>query len=110
MTIYQNTFLFLKIVMDEADLAVFGFGCSYERMRVVNCPPSITYLPNYYMTRYPKERTKIWNLFRLLTPISWLFTFSAIALIVITLKWFTFVGTNLAIKTINQDITLVPLR
>ena len=42
--------------MDEADMAVFGFGCTYERSKVVHCPPAVQYFPMYFFTRYPKPK------------------------------------------------------
>ena len=96
--------------MDEANMAVFGFGCTYSRMEVVHCPPSVLYQPFYFFSRYPLETTKIWNLFKLLTPISWFWTFSAIISTVAILKFLTAIGTYLGCPTAVQDITLVPFR
>ena len=62
--------------MNKADMAVYGFACTYARMEVVHCPPAVSYQPMYFLSRYPLETTKIWNLFKLLTPISWFWTFS----------------------------------
>ena len=91
-------------------MAVFGFTCTYGRSKVAHCPPPINYLPHYFFTRYPQEKTKIWNLLKLLTPTSWIWTFSAIIITVLILKLFTLVGTYLGCGTSVQDITLVPFR
>ena len=96
--------------MDEADMAVFGFGCTYGRSKVALCPPAMTYEPHYFFTRYPLETTKLWNLLNLLTPTSWIWTFSSIFSIVIMLKILTVVGSYLGIETSVQDVTLVPFR
>ena len=96
--------------MDEADLAVFGFSCTYERSKIALCPPAVNYYPDYFYTRYPLETTKMWNLVKLLTPISWTWTFTAIISIVMVLKYFTLSGTVLGYNTSMQDITLVPFR
>ena len=96
--------------MDEADMAVAGFSCTYGRMEVVNCPPAVTYQPFYFFTRYPLETTKLWNLLKLLTPNSWILSFAAIISSVVMLKLFTFVGVNLGCGTSVQDVTLVPFR
>ena len=96
--------------MDEADMAVAGFGCTYGRMEVVHCPPAISYQPFYFFTRYPLETTKLWNLFKLLTPTSWIWTFASIISSVAMLKLLTFVGVNLGCGTSVQDVTLVPFR
>ena len=72
--------------MDNADMAVFGFTCTYGRMEVVLCAPAVSYQPLYFFSRYPLETTKMWNLLNLLTPISWFWTFLAIISVVIILK------------------------
>ena len=96
--------------MDEADVAVFGYGCTYERSQVAHCPPAIQFIPYYFFTRFPLEETKIWNLVKLLTPISWFWTFVSIISIVVILKLFSLVGIGLGCTSEYQDITLVPFR
>ena len=96
--------------MDEADMAVTQFACTYERSKVSLCGQPVYYNPYYFFTRYPKETTKVWNLLKLLTPASWIWTFTAIISIIIMLKCFTVVGTYLGCNTSVQDITLVPFR
>ena len=96
--------------MNEADMAVHGFGCTYERSKVVLCPPALIYQPLYFFTRYPLETTKLWNLVNLLAPTSWIWTFSAIISIIIMLKVLTIIGSYLGCETSFQDVTLVPLR
>ena len=96
--------------MDEADLAIFGFGCTYGRSKVALCQPAVQYLPMYFFSRFPQETTKIWNLVKLLTPTSWIWTFSSIISVVILLKCFTVIGTFLGCHTSVQDLTLVPFR
>ena len=91
-------------------MAVFGFACTFGRSKVVLCPPPTDYQPQYFFTRYPQETTKIWNLTKLLTLTSWIWTFSTIIVTVIMLKLFTLVGTYLGCDTSVQDITLVPFR
>ena len=87
-----------------------GFACTYGRSKVALCPPAVTYLPYYFFTRYPLETTKLWNLINLLTPSSWIWTFSAIISIIITMKVLTVVGSYLGSETSFQDVTLVPFR
>ena len=96
--------------MNEADMAVFGFACTYERMEVAHCLPSVNYIPYNFFSRYPLETTKLWNLTKLLTPVSWVWTFAAIVSVVITMKVVTFVGIHLGCSTSMQEITLVPIR
>ena len=97
-----------KIEKDNADLAGFGFGCSYERSQVVLCSPAIMYTPNFIFSRYPAETTRIWNLFNLLTPTAWFWTIVSICLSASVLKFFTYAGTHLGIDTGSEEITLFP--
>ena len=91
-------------------MAVYWWQCAYRFGKVALCSPPIRYQPKYFYARYPKETTKIWKLTKLLTPKSWILTFSATLSIVIMLKRFTVVGTFLGCRTTVQDVTLVPLR
>ena len=84
--------------------------CTYAVSKVAFCPPSLQYRPLYFFAKYPRETTKLWNLTKLLTPKSWIWTFSAIVSIIIMLKYFTFVGIFLGCRTTVQDVTLVPFR
>ena len=105
----QNLFHNFKIDSGEADFAVVYFNCNEPEKRII-CLPALHYLPYYFFTRYPLETTKVWNLFKLLTPTSWIWTFSAIVVIVFVLKCFTLIGTSLGCITSVQDVTLVPIR
>ena len=64
----------------------------------------------YLFSRYPLETTKVWNLLKLLTPISWIWTISSILTVVVCFQIFTMAGVRLGCGTKNQDITLVPFR
>ena len=96
--------------MDEADMAVSGFGYNYERGKVVSLPPAIGYKPYYIFTKYPSETTKVWNLIKLLTPTSWFWTFISITLSASMLKLFTYVGIQIGCGAASTDVTLVPFR
>ena len=95
-----------KVEMDEADMAVLHFVSDKAFFNA----PALVYAPWYFWTRYPLETTKVWNLFKLLTPTTWIWTFSTLISIIIMLKYFTTVGTYLGCSTSVQDITLVPFR
>ena len=41
-----------QIESDDADLAVFGFTCTYPRTLIALCLPGITYRHHYWWTRY----------------------------------------------------------
>ena len=96
--------------MNEADFATHGLGCTYGRNKVVNCPPAVVFLPSYFFTRYPLETTKVWNLLKLLSPTSWIWTISSILIIVISLKAFSSFGIYQGCSYSSQEITLVPFR
>ena len=70
-------------------MGVPRLACTYGRNKVTNCPPAVIYKQVYFITRFPDETTKIWNLTKLLTPTAWIWTFSAIVLTVVALKCFT---------------------
>ena len=71
-------------------MAVPLFSNEYGVSKVAYFPPAVNYYyPLYFYAKYPDETTKIWNLIKLLTPTSWLWTFSAIVLTVVALKCFT---------------------
>lgn len=68
------------------------------------------FLPAYYWTRYPIERSKIFNLVNLFSPESWIGTFVSITLMVISLKIATYIGVKLGLDTATEEIILFPLR
>ena len=54
-TMYKNGlrtyFLPGQIEEDEADMAVYGFACTYERTMVALCLPGLNYQPFYWFTK-----------------------------------------------------------
>ena len=51
--------MYIQITRDEADMAVFGFGCTSNLIRgktygeaVALCLPGVMYSPNFWFTRY----------------------------------------------------------
>ena len=70
----------------------------------------IMYIPHFFWTGYPREKTKIWNLTKLLTPTSWILTFGSIFLVIISLKIATFVGTQLGLQPYSRELILIPFR
>ena len=96
--------------MDLADLAVEGFACTYGRSKVALCPPAMKYGPMYFFSRYPSEKSKLWNLKNLLTPVSWLTYFITILFVIICLKFSCYIGRKLGLNTITEEIALVPFR
>ena len=50
-SIHIDIILASKIEVDKADLAVYGFGCTYARTKVALCPPAVDYFADYWFTR-----------------------------------------------------------
>ena len=100
-----------QIARDEADIGWSNLGCSSDiRNKFAWCTGYKIYSPYYLFSRYPLETTKFWNLTKLLSPRSWMWTFVSIITIVLMMKIFTKVGVGLGCDTSIQDITLVPFR
>ena len=99
-----------KIETKKAEPAIFGFGWNLGRIKVAHFLPAVTFQPQYWWTRYPRETTKMWNLIYLFTPTSWIWTFLSIVSILITLKIFSMIGTRLGLNLLTEEITLFPFR
>ena len=84
-----------------------NFFCISE---VAVCPSAVTYTPNYFFSRYPFEKTKLWNLKNLLTPTSWFAYLITILVVTIFFKLFSFIGRKLGLNTVTEEIPLVPFR
>ena len=77
---------------------------------VAHCPPAIVYGPEYFFSRYPLEKSKLFNLKNLLTPGSWFAYFITIIFVIISLKLSCYVGVRLGLNTVTEEIALVPFR
>ena len=55
------------------------------------------YIPKYLFSKYPDEKTKLWSLKNLLSPISWMWTFISIASICLSLVFITFIGMKMGL-------------
>ena len=84
--------------------------CLFHYPEKVGCFPAHAYAPHYYFTRYPLEKSKLWNLKNLLTPSSWLTYFLTIIVAITCLKIACYVGKRLGLSTITEEIALVPFR
>ena len=84
--------------------------CSYMTSKVGQCPPAIIYAPEYFFSRYPREKSKLLNLKNLLTPGSWFAYFITIIFVIISLKLSCYVGVRLGLNTVTEEIALVPFR
>ena len=86
------------------------FACRYARSKVTLCSSALAYLPYYFYTRYPLEKTRLWNLKNLLTPTSWFAYLITIVIVTICFKLFSFIGRKLGLDTVTEEIPLVPFR
>ena len=55
------------IQKDEADYAIWGFAVTHPRSKVAAFSPGMEYTPFHFLTRYPLEKTPMWNLLGLFT-------------------------------------------
>ena len=82
--------------------------CTYGN--VVHCTPGILHGTDYFFSRYPLEKRKLFNLKNLLTPGSWFAYFITIIFVIISLKLSCYVGVRLGLNTVTEEIALVPFR
>ena len=77
---------------------------------VAHCPPAVVYGADFFFSRYPLEKTKLFNLKKLLTPGSWFAYLITINFVIICLKLSCYVGVKLGLNTVSEEIALVPFR
>ena len=87
-----------------------NFACTHGRSKVALCSSAVAYLPYYFFSRYPLEKTRLWNLKNLLTPTSWFAYLITISIVTICFKLFSFIGRKLGLNTVTEEIPLVPFR
>ena len=87
-----------------------NFACTHGRSKVALCSSAVVYLPSFFYSRYPLEKTRLWNLKNLLTPTSWFAYLITILIVTICFKLFTYIGGKLGLNTVNAEIPLVPFR
>ena len=95
---------------DQGDLTLPGYTCSYSRLTVANCAPAISWGYQRFYTQYPMEASKFWNLVNLFTPESWMWMFGTMFVVVVSLKFATYLGQKLEEKTGTEEIVLLPYR
>ena len=84
--------------------------CTYGRSKVAQCSPATIYGPYYFFSRFPLEKTKLWNLTKLLTKESWFAYIITIITVIITLKFSCYVGKKQGLTTNTEEVALVPFR
>ena len=100
----------LQIQNNEVDFLTAHGICTEQKNVVGLCLPAIQYENYYIWTKYPNEKTKLWNLAKLLTPASWLWTFISILTAVFSLKFACFIGTKLGLGVQQEGVVLFPFR
>ena len=95
---------------DAVDLIFDDITCSYNDTKLVHCLPANKYSPYFFFSRYPLEITKFWNLKNLLSPSSWFAYLITIVFVITSLKLSCYVGKKLGLRTIGEEIALVPFR
>ena len=87
-----------------------NFACTHGRSKVALCSSAVAYLPYYFFSRYPLEKTRLWNLRNLLTPTSWFAYLITILIVTICFKLFSYIGRKLGLNTVTEEIPLIPFR
>ena len=128
----KKYFINFKIEQDLGDLTMptnFAFNpgrcsvayCSMPTKQVLdhrrnsNTFINETFFPSFqqqfFYSKYPDETSKFFNLIRIISPLSWLCTFSSITLVVTCTKIITVLGLKqFKMKSQNQSIMLFPDR
>ena len=101
-----------QIERDEADIvSPATYSCYHGRGTVATCAPGAAYLPSYWFSKYPEQKSPRWNLVKLVDPISWLLTFLSI----LSVSLFFFVSARIGasyfgLQTFSEEIILSPFR
>ena len=108
---------YFQIVNRYADMAFDIQACSHIDYNTL--PPSVMklhcnhgqmYIPMHWFTRYPLPTTRMWNLLSIFDPPAYTCFFTSLALTVILLKAYSYLGTKMGLTTISEEIILVPFR
>ena len=101
-----------QIERDEADIAGnANFACYQGRGTVAVCAPGVYYMPPYWWSKYPEERSPVWNLVYIFTPMSWMFTFLSIIFVSLFLLLSAKLGVSyFGLQTFSAEIILSPFR
>ena len=70
----------------------------------------IGFEPLYIFSKYPEEKTRLWNLVKLLDLVSWTLTFISIISAAIGLKFASYIGQYLGLGMENRELALNPFR
>ena len=76
----------------------------------LHCNHGLMYIPMHWFTRYPLPTTRVWNPLSMFDPPAYTCFFTSLALTVILLKAYSYLGTKMGLTTISEEIILVPFR
>ena len=101
-----------QIERDEADIILpTTYTCYHGRSTVAICGPPLQYIPEYWFSRYPAQKSPIWNLLIILDRISWFWTFLSIfSVTIFFLLSAKICSTYFRIQTFSEEIILSPFR
>ena len=101
-----------QIERDEADIIVPTlYTCHHERSTVAICGPPTQYNPVYWFSKYPQEKSPIWNLLIIFDGFSWLMSFLSILLVTIFFLFSAKIcSLYFGIQTLSKEIILSPFR
>ena len=87
------------------------YNCNHERTTVALCASGLTYLPQYWFSKYPSEVSPTWNIVKVFDPMSWILIFLSILLVSIIFFVSARIGTSyFGIRTLNEEIIFSPFR
>ena len=88
-----------------------NYACFQERGTVAVCAPGSIYIPSYWWSKYPGQRSPVWNLVNLFTPTLWMFTFLSILSVSIFFLVSARIGASyFGVQTFREEIILTPFR
>ena len=102
-----NFFLF-KIQRNEADFYPIVWTCGHPRP--CECLPYSYYTPYYIIQAFPEPKSKFWNIIRILNPDTWMMTIITIVSLIVFLKIAVCAGERVGLKTITEELILIPFR
>ena len=64
----------------------------------------------HIFTRYPLPTTRMWNLLSIFDPPAYTCFFSSLALTVLIMKLYTYLGSKIGLDNASEEFILIPLR
>ena len=77
---------------------------------IINCASAYSYAPYQIFTRHPLPTTRMWNLLSIFDPPAYTCFFTSLALTVLFMKFYSYLGKSMGLETVTEEIILVPAR